>query len=271
MFHPCRLQRHNFHNSCPLEVAQQGPPLISWMLQCWPRHGPGWGCRSFTCEGIYEWRAAGNAVSVRRIKIKCAISTYRQQISSRMATLAVRSCRDMRTWASMRSWWPWRRLLLLRQRWNGPWHDVPWKVKLEWIMAQDFRHAFTSRPAIVLKVDWCCSKKLCKIDIAPQNQKAYTETLPCFAADLCGSIHKSWNQPKSATCAELALPAQEMAIYSPLTPDTPDPEAPPQAVDKPETSKHWPLRHSATRALFSKKLHGPKYIKIWLGNQCQNT
>ena len=107
--------------------------------------------------------------------------------------------------------------------------------------------------------NWYCSKKTC------------TESLPCFAADLCGSIHKSWNQPKSATCAELALPAQEMAIYSPLTPDTPDPEAPPQAVDKPETSKHWPLRHSATRALFSKKLHGPKYIKIWLGNQCQNT
>jgi len=33
-----------------------------------------------------------------------------------------------------------------------------------------------------------------------------------------------------------------MAIYSPLTPDTPDPEAPPQAVDKPEASQHWPLR-----------------------------
>jgi len=32
-----------------------------------------------------------------------------------------------------------------------------------------------------------------------------------------------------------------MAIYSPLTPDTPDPEAP-QAVDKPEASQHWPLR-----------------------------
>eukprot|EP00434_Breviolum_minutum_P006938 symbB.v1.2.006124.t1/scaffold364.1/size219240/21 len=49
-------------------------------------------------------------------------------------------------------------------------------------------------------------------------------------------------EPKSATCAELALPTQEMAIYSPLTPDTPDPEAPPQAVDKPEASQHWPLR-----------------------------
>lgn len=95
------------------------------------------------------------------------------------------------------------------------------------------------------------------------KKKKELESLPCFAADLCRSIHKSWNQPKSATCAELALPTQEMAIYSPLTPDTPDPEAPPQAVDKPEASQHWPLRHSATRALFSKTLHGRKYT-------CQN-
>ena len=127
-------------------------------------------------------------------------------------------------------------------------------------------------------IDFCSKKKLRKVNIAPPNfkkKKRELESLPCFAADLCRSIHKSWNQPKSATCAELALPTQEMAIYSPLTPDTPDPEAPPQAVDKPEASQHWPLRHSATRALFSKTLH--RYmvenlrIKIWLRNQCQNT
>lgn len=120
-------------------------------------------------------------------------------------------------------------------------------------------------------------KKLCKVNIAPPNfnfkKRAWIAAVFCCRFV---PIHsQKLKSAKTATCAELALPTQEMAIYSPLTPDTPDPEAPPQAVDKPEASQHWPLRHSATRALFSKTLHlfmvENWRIKIWLRNQCQNT